>query len=333
MIVRALCPGERGCLSRRSCWGDSPGSAGAQYSEDQTAGITAGTHIGARERLIMDPTNSATSYRTKAPPAFQFYPGDWLGSPTVMTMTPAQRGAYIQLLAICWNDRECSLPSDDSILATLSGLGPDWATSGMAVKGTFSEHPKRGGFLTHLKLLDQLSKLEEFKAKCAQAGRKGKGHHKKRSRKVPNRYLKGTSKVPHTLQSSSSSSSSSTSSASTSSSGTSPPPTPQGGLNGSHQSMTLTPDDHSLLKQLLEREPKPIEEQAWNSAMVLVGKEERERAITFCVEQRWLSIATFNGVVGLIAQKRDPYTMKPEEVKRLIFGGASNGPARKHAGR
>ena len=41
------------------------------------------------------------------PPAFQFYPNDWLSSPTILLMTPAQEGAYIRLLCYCWSDKDC----------------------------------------------------------------------------------------------------------------------------------------------------------------------------------------------------------------------------------
>jgi hypothetical protein len=56
-------------------------------------------------------------------PAFQFYPDDWLSSPKISTMTPAEEGAYIRLLAYTWNDPDCTIPNDDASLAILSRLG------------------------------------------------------------------------------------------------------------------------------------------------------------------------------------------------------------------
>ena len=35
-------------------------------------------------------------------PAFQFYPNDWLSSPRITMMSPAEEGAYIRLLCYDW---------------------------------------------------------------------------------------------------------------------------------------------------------------------------------------------------------------------------------------
>lgn len=58
------------------------------------------------------------------PPAFQFYAADWLSSPEIMLMTPAEEGAYIRLLAIAWD--KGGLPDDDDQLAVLSRLSEGW---------------------------------------------------------------------------------------------------------------------------------------------------------------------------------------------------------------
>jgi hypothetical protein len=55
------------------------------------------------------------------PPAFQFYPKDWLSSKTVLRMTPAQCGYFINLLANAWdNDPPGTLPNDPDILWRLA---------------------------------------------------------------------------------------------------------------------------------------------------------------------------------------------------------------------
>lgn len=51
------------------------------------------------------------------PPAFQFYPADWLADAKVQTLTTAQEGIYIRLLCYCW--REGFLPVDSSAIAQL----------------------------------------------------------------------------------------------------------------------------------------------------------------------------------------------------------------------
>lgn len=53
-------------------------------------------------------------------PWFSFYAADWLADGVVMAMTPAERGVYIQLLAIQW--REGSIPAHKGTLYRLAGL-------------------------------------------------------------------------------------------------------------------------------------------------------------------------------------------------------------------
>src|SRR5688572_2840993 len=56
----------------------------------------------------------------KRSPAFQLYVQDWLSSPTITLMSPAQEGAYLRLLLIQWNSTDFALPNDDVKLASLS---------------------------------------------------------------------------------------------------------------------------------------------------------------------------------------------------------------------
>jgi len=53
-------------------------------------------------------------------PWFKFYPGDWLADSNVQAMTAEARGAYIQLLCLCWRDG--SLPLNPRVLARMAGL-------------------------------------------------------------------------------------------------------------------------------------------------------------------------------------------------------------------
>lgn len=50
-------------------------------------------------------------------PAFQFYPKEFLADGNVSGMSLQERGAYITLLCICWNDG--SLPMDTGRLANM----------------------------------------------------------------------------------------------------------------------------------------------------------------------------------------------------------------------
>lgn len=55
-------------------------------------------------------------------PAFQFYPKDFLTDGNVVTMSLQERGAYITLLCICWQEQ--MLPVDEVKLARMVGLPP-----------------------------------------------------------------------------------------------------------------------------------------------------------------------------------------------------------------
>jgi len=105
-------------------------------------------------------------------PYFQFFPADWLLSPSIGDMCPAQEGAYIRLLAWCWRDPDCGIPDDDASLAKRSRLGDDWATLGKAVREMFVTHPKVSGKLTNSRLFAQWVERQKFKAKQSDKGKK-----------------------------------------------------------------------------------------------------------------------------------------------------------------
>jgi uncharacterized protein YdaU (DUF1376 family) len=70
---------------------------------------------------------------------FPFYVNDWLGGEATSQMTPAQEGAFIRLLAISWQSKTapCTLPDDDTALAQMSRLGPQWKKLGPFIKQQF----------------------------------------------------------------------------------------------------------------------------------------------------------------------------------------------------
>jgi len=59
----------------------------------------------------------------KRPPAFQFYPKDWLDF-KVQRMSLAAQGAYIKLLCFMWTDSkdQCSILDEDNQLARAIGV-------------------------------------------------------------------------------------------------------------------------------------------------------------------------------------------------------------------
>ena len=78
-------------------------------------------------------------------PWFPFYAADWRLSRAVRAMTPEQRGGYIELLCVAWDDgtREPSLQSSDAYLAQMSGLGRRWRIAGAPIRACFVERDGR----------------------------------------------------------------------------------------------------------------------------------------------------------------------------------------------
>lgn len=102
------------------------------------------------------------------PPAFQFYPGDWLASTKISLMTPAEEGAYIRLLCHAWSDPQCSLPDDDNILASLSRLGPEWFEGASTkIRACFK---KKGNKLYSERLKIEREKQREWRKKSKLGG-------------------------------------------------------------------------------------------------------------------------------------------------------------------
>lgn len=86
-------------------------------------------------------------------PWFKFYPGDWLSSRRVALMKPAEKGVYIDLLAICW--QEGSIPADPDELAYLLRLSKRefraiWETVSKHFQPTDDPH-----FLTNRRIEDE----------------------------------------------------------------------------------------------------------------------------------------------------------------------------------
>ena len=120
------------------------------------------------------------------PAGFKFYPNDWLSSPKVSIMTPAEEGAYIRLLAYCWADKQFSLPDDDTILARLSRLGELWLKgSSTVVRACFIPHPILPNRIVNARLLKERCKQTNWIAKCRKAGiNSGKSRRKQSELKM-----------------------------------------------------------------------------------------------------------------------------------------------------
>lgn len=100
-------------------------------------------------------------------PAFQFYPKDFLADGNVAGMSLEERGAYITLLCLCW--QEGSLPMDVTRLAHMVGTTPRvFARVWPAVQRCFTEHE---GQLRHGRLEKERAKQATYRRRQSDAGK------------------------------------------------------------------------------------------------------------------------------------------------------------------
>ena len=104
-------------------------------------------------------------------PSFQFYPGDFLSDANVLVMSMAERGAYITLLCVCW--QQGSLPNDMTRLSKLCGV-PLSAFRKLwpALKPCFRS-TKEYTSLIHPRLDRERQKQLEFRQRQSENGKQG----------------------------------------------------------------------------------------------------------------------------------------------------------------
>ena len=134
-------------------------------------------------------------------PAFQFYPGDWLGSQRVSLLTLEEEGAYLRLLASCW--QHGSIPSAPDMIARLIGKGSS-TTLATTLATMFQPHPNNPTLLVHDRLEKEREKQDAWSEKCREGGRKSAEMRKigKGSSSLVEGLLEGSTNKKATLQSS-----------------------------------------------------------------------------------------------------------------------------------
>jgi uncharacterized protein YdaU (DUF1376 family) len=134
-------------------------------------------------------------------PAFQFYPGDWLGSQRVSLLTLEEEGAYLRLLASCW--QHGSIPSDPEKIARLIGKGSS-TNLATTLATMFQQHPTDSTLLVHDRLEKERAKQDAWSEKCREGGKKSAELRKigKGSSSLVEGLLEGSSNQKATLQSS-----------------------------------------------------------------------------------------------------------------------------------
>lgn len=101
-------------------------------------------------------------------PAFQFYATDWLGSQRVAMLTLEEEGAYIRLVASCW--QHGSIPSDPEQAARLIGKGASTTLATNVL--TMFKPSTEPGRMIHDRLEHQRTEQEAWREKSAAGGRK-----------------------------------------------------------------------------------------------------------------------------------------------------------------
>lgn len=114
------------------------------------------------------------------PPAFQFYPQDYLSSSRVAEMTLEEEGAYIRLLCYCWTTG--SIPADPERCAKLAGKGctVEIATN---VQRAFNESPTDPERLLHDRLEKERENQKYRRQMASLAGKKSGESRAKISKK------------------------------------------------------------------------------------------------------------------------------------------------------
>jgi uncharacterized protein YdaU (DUF1376 family) len=104
-------------------------------------------------------------------PAFQFYPADFLSDHNVIAMSLQERGAYITLICLCWQN---PLPDDLERLARLCGVPiATFRKMWPALGRCFRPDPDQAGFLMHPRLERERVKQDEFRQRQSENGRHG----------------------------------------------------------------------------------------------------------------------------------------------------------------
>ena len=110
-------------------------------------------------------------------PAFQFYPNDFLSDANVIGMSLQERGAYITLLCLCW--QQGALPADVSRLARLCGA-PVTAFRRLwpALEPCFRVDSDRPDRLIHPRLEREREKQAAFRRRQSDKGKASAAHRK-----------------------------------------------------------------------------------------------------------------------------------------------------------
>jgi len=125
------------------------------------------------------------------PPAFQFYPKDFIVDDKVAVMNMEARGVYITLLCFCWNNN--GLTNDQEELKEMCGNPENWEKIWKKVGKCFHEN---NGKLYNKRLDKERKKQEFWREKSKEGGIKsGESRRKKVKPKGGSNKTKGGSQM------------------------------------------------------------------------------------------------------------------------------------------
>lgn len=111
--------------------------------------------------------------KTKDAYYFPFHAKDWRSSESVALMSLAERGAFIELLAVAWlsSDEPCTIPATDAEIAALLRVSvSDWLPIAPRVLAEFDETTSSGR-LRNDRLWNEYRAMREKHRKQSQGGR------------------------------------------------------------------------------------------------------------------------------------------------------------------
>lgn len=107
----------------------------------------------------------------KIPPAFQYYPKDFISDDKVAPMNLKEVGAYWLLLSYCWTEN--GLKNDQDYLKGLCKNDSEWEQIWKKISKCFYSKKNKNNRLFNRRLDEERKKQNEFKEKMTESGKIG----------------------------------------------------------------------------------------------------------------------------------------------------------------
>lgn len=106
-------------------------------------------------------------------PFFKLWVREWLTGQGTTSMTPEQKGGFMDLLCHAWNAKPpCTLADDEAVFARLSGIGlPRWKKVGGLIRAQFV--PAGEGRVMNPKQMEVYQEAANYSEQQSEAGRRG----------------------------------------------------------------------------------------------------------------------------------------------------------------